>query len=486
MLIHVCILSLISLSISFTPELSFPKEDNLFIFSELTIDEGMKVFESLFIFFDSEWCGGCQSHKSKYKEIAKTFTNYSSNHDVIFGVIDTGTYMNINTRFGIAYYSKIIFVYRGKNTGIYNGNFDSMSMNLHVLEKKSNPSETLVTKKKIDSKRFNYNEVVVYFGNDSQDIQAIIQILFDYSFIQFVTCNCENDEDVMFFYKVTKPKTMVIFTTYGEMRYELVLDSNTKQSQIRQFIFNNAYPLIMQYSVRVWNMIFGDKNSGIFLIKTNNSSHMEENEKLTEQYTSLASEFKGKIFFVNVESFFDEAKEHFSARYNITESHLPIILIYDPIADDISTLSNSNDYDSMKLEIQTAINKNPTKSLYDMLEPEAKSNVHYLDTESFERIVYNPELDVLVNFFDLNSKESKKVVPVYERLASSVVHVPKIVIANIDNTLNPIPNILISSYPTFIFYPAGNIRKSLQLNRENISYENFIDFLEKNTHYKIK
>lgn len=103
-----------------------------------------------------------------------------------------------------------------------------------------------------------------------------------------------------------------------------------------------------------------------------------------------------------------------------------------------------------------------------------------LTDSNFDSIVYNENLDVLVEFYAPWCGHCQQLAPAYKKLASDLKNYKNsVIIAKIDGTKNNIKEISIQGYPTIYLFPKNNKKNPIEYNG-NRSLEDFKAFLKNN------
>jgi protein disulfide-isomerase A1 len=86
--------------------------------------------------------------------------------------------------------------------------------------------------------------------------------------------------------------------------------------------------------------------------------------------------------------------------------------------------------------------------------------------KTFKEIVLDSDSDVLVKFYAPWCGHCKKLVPIWEQVATELKDIPNLVIADFDATANEVEGLDIKGYPTLKFYPAGKKNAPIDFDGE--------------------
>ena len=99
--------------------------------------------------------------------------------------------------------------------------------------------------------------------------------------------------DIQAKYRGTETKSL--FTMIRKFEEPIVhLTGNYNLNDLRIFIKEKRYPLIMEFQEKYTKRVFGDKNPTMFLVLTNDQL---QRGSATKEFTQAALRLKGKILF---------------------------------------------------------------------------------------------------------------------------------------------------------------------------------------------
>jgi len=250
----------------------------------------------LFIYpllLDAPWCGHCKALAPEYAKAATQLDDEKS--EVLLAKIDATIENELAGKFEIRGYPTIKFFRNGKPME-YNGGRSSEDILKWLKKKTGPPAKTLTTADEATEFKSSANVVVVGLFSDAESVAAKA----------FLEVAAENDEhpfaiahDSSVWSALGSDKEgVVLLKSFDEGRNEF--EGEVSSESLKKFIASNALPLVVEFSHETAQKIFGGE------IKAHNllflSKKSPEYDGLVKEFTSVASEFKGKVLFVTIDT----------------------------------------------------------------------------------------------------------------------------------------------------------------------------------------
>lgn len=466
------LISLICYSYSYQP--SFPKENNVLVLTEQTIDEAIASFPYLIIKFYAPWCPHCQELAPEYASAAGS--EEIKQLGVTFAEVDVEFHSQLADKFDVTGYPTLILFEKGKKKMNYDGGRDKNTIILWFNKNLVSPLEPLKAIQDIKRYEDSKKVTIVYFGNNKDDINVLNSYSLEDNEREYGHCT---DKNLMKKYNI-EDGTLVLFKPFDERKEYL---KDITKDNIKKLIHDNENPLIVDLEKGVLHSIYGGADS-LFIFRKS------PNELFDEQIKKIAYKFKGKIQFVLTEA------------NGEIEAHVLDYLDYNTTIDDLSTkiilLEHKRDANKWVFD-KPFSEENLSKFIQDWLDgkyiapikseeipPEQKGPIYKLVQKSFEPDAIFNDLDVLVKFYSPYCGHCKKLAPTYEQLAIKyAAQKDKIRIAEFDMSMNDFTLFDINGYPTIILFKADDKTKPLIYEGDR-SLEDLVKFVETYSSHELK
>lgn len=196
-------------------------------------------------------------------------------------------------------------------------------------------------------------------------------------------------------------------------------------------------------------------------------------QRLGPEYEKLADAFAGKKDKVIIAKVDGDKNRDLANRINLRG--FPTIKYFPPYSE------TGIDYENDRTAEALAAFVTQQSSVQGNIEPPAESQVVELTAKTFDEVVMDPKLDVLVEFYAPWCGFCKRLAPIYEQVAQVFERDPECVVARID--VNDPSNesikqrFQVSSYPTLTFFPAGSDDKWPRPYLKERTLEDFVSFM---------
>lgn len=206
---------------------------------------------------------------------------------------------------------------------------------------------------------------------------------------------------------------------------------------------------------------------------------------MEEQLAVVAKDLKGKILF-SVSDTKDGIQKRLAEYVGVPEEKMPLIMIVAPGPEGINKYMFGGAIDLLSTSsvgefIQEFTDGKLKKYMKSEDAPATNdAPVKVVVATTFSEIVFNPENDVLIEFYAPWCGHCKKLEPIWTELAEKVKDIKGITIAKMDATANEVGGVDIKGFPTLKFYARG-MKHEAQTVEVDRTLEGLTGFLEKNS-----
>ena len=449
---------------------NFPIDNETLILTDSSIKKAINQFENLVIFFSAPWCYHCKSFEPEYHKAAKILKQ----ENIYLALIDSSSNNESVKNYQINGFPTILFFKKGTPYEFQLAR--SQKELINWARKKSGIFlQLLDTKNDLENFKSNNDICLVYFGNIEEEIKRFTEasklieeypfgIVKDQKLIKKYSCN----------------NTIKLYKHFDEKELEL---KNFNIKKILDFIKENALPKVMVFNDKSVQYIFQKKNPALILYEKNDTERWNYYGNII---TQVSQKIKGKMVLVMT-----DIKEGIASKLaeyvGITKKDLPLVSILDTrnefkkynmkgeiTVDNI--LKFIDDWEQNKLKRSLKSEKEPITN---------NEDIFIVVGKSYEKEIINNDKDVMVVFYAPWCHHCKEFLPKYEEIAKILKGNNKLLLAKIDGSSNEVENVLISGFPTILFYPGNKKHeKPIQYNGKRTA-EDIIRFIKRNAFNKI-
>ena len=460
---------LITLSINFSQITEIPLDEGVLVLKESNFDIARKRFDYLLVEFYAPWCGHCKTLAPEYAKAAQKLLQEDSS--VHLAKVDATTEPALSDRFSITGYPSIkLFTSTNPDTVIeYNGGRTADEI-MEWLKRRTGPVSIEIFEINDLEKFISDNDiVVVYFGGSNQNkYKSYVSIASEFDDVTFLHTN---QPKILEKYDIKHEGKVLIFKNFDDGKIEL--HDTWTEFELRQFIKNNQFPVLIKFDDKGAQKIFTDELNVLFLIKNDD----ELGQKAEKALKNVADSIKDKIT-ISVANIQDLMGARLAEFLEIAEEQLPLLRILDTrqkkfVFDGAITSENI-------VKFVQDFTKNLLKPHFKSEDIPEENNgpVKIVVGKTFKDIVLNENNDVLVEFYAPWCGHCKNLAPIYENVAKRMAYIKNLVIAKIDATANDVEGIEIESFPIIIFYQKGNKQNPIHFDGDR-DEDAIIDFLKK-------
>jgi protein disulfide-isomerase A1 len=467
-------LNLFLLLIYVNSELNLPKDKDVLILTDLTFDSAINNYEYLMVFFYAPWCIRCNKFHPEYDKAASILKN----ENLFLAKVDATVEKKLDKKFEITGFPVLKLFIKGKPVE-YNGERNHEDL-IKWIRKKTNgiAIEELNSEEDLDIFKQSSDAVLVYYGEDENDIKICTKIARKYDEIPF---GIIKDKTLREKYANNVNK-IILYKNFDEKKNELNI---IKEKEIEKFINKYSTPKLMTLNKKAVNFIFEKKIPGIIL-------YANEKSKKWTHYKNLMLNISQKINY-KYKVIITDIKEGLAAKnaeiMSIKEKDLPTLRIADTSGDYLKKYKMDeelNEENILKF-ITNWENKKINSYIRSSEEPETNDgDVKIIVGKTFQKEVIDNEKDVMILFYSPLCyhlhENCKELLQNYPEVAKKLKKLnPNLIMAKIDAIENEVESIQISSFPKVKFFPGKKKNKApIDYDGDN-SIDDIIKFIKENS-----
>nr|AMM62661.1 conotoxin-specific protein disulfide isomerase variant 4 [Conus bullatus] len=424
------------------------QDEKVYVLKATNFDNFIKENEFVLVEFYAPWCGHCKSLALVYSETAGKLMEEGSN--IKLAKVDATVEKDLAGKFNVTSYPTIKFFISGEPMEYTGGRQTSNFINW-LKKKTGSPAKDVKTSE--EAKTFIDSDEVIVMGffKDQEDegAAAFKKIAAE---IEDIAFGITSEESVFKEHKMKKDG-VVLFKKFDEGRSDFSGDFG--EAAMSKFVKDNRLPLVNEFSQEIAKTLFtGDVQSYLMLF-----IKKEEAKDTLDTFKAVASEFKGKVLFIYLDTAKEE-NEHIMGFFGLKAADAPAMrLIY--LDEDLAKYkpeSDSLDKSTMTKFVQDFLDGKLKTYLKSEEVPEdwdAKP-VKVLVSKNFKEVAMDKSKAVFVEFYAPWCGHCKELAPIWDQLGEKFKDSKDIIIAKMDSTANELEEVEIMSFPTLKYFPKGS------------------------------
>jgi len=364
-----------------------------------------------------------------------------------------------------------VVIFREGYHRLYYGQRTGYSMYTFLQDLLTNDPVKVLSHKN-DKKQFTSSESVKVVGYFSKEKTQSIEV-FKQAAKQF--------QGEILFAIVHEPKLAKSFKLKSDE--EIIILKPGERQIHSQSIFSNRDDLIKwieQNKKPLWavltfnNLYYVWQNSRRTFVAFVKNVEEHGSKTILSTFRSLAKQYgsQNHISFVIVDT---TQYKDFTQGLGIKDEDIPIFAIFDPYNRKEYFFPKEKYPMNMKHSKHWIENfiSNKLGTSEDLLE-----DIIHLTEDNFDKIVYDPNIDVLVEFYDAACMNCISLTPVYQKLSSIFTQLlPSVVLASFDAQTIPVPEKFQSRQHPLFFFPAKDKNNAIPLPGPHEDPLKLVDFI---------
>jgi protein disulfide-isomerase A1 len=248
----------------------------------------------------------------------------------------------------------------------------------------------------------------------------------------------------------------------GEARETVAFEGTITAEPLKAFITAEKMPLTIEFSQTSSSKIF---NSGIAkqIIFWASAADLSAESTSFAALRSVAKAFKGKLVFVTANNE-GESHEPITNYFGLKGANSPSIVgFFMEKNQKFGFPSEEVTVETLTSFAQSIVDGTAQATYKSAAIPDEPTDegVTVVVGKNFDSIVMDPTKDVLLEVYAPWCGHCKKLDPIYKKLAKRFASIESVVIAKMDGTENEHPLAEAKGYPTLLFFPAVESKRSI-------------------------
>ncbi|XP_051829776.1 protein disulfide-isomerase-like, partial [Antechinus flavipes] len=453
-------------------------DDNVLILKTSNFNEVLATCDYLLVDFYAPWCKPCRDLIPEFSKAAEQLKAENSN--IRLAKVDATEEHDLAEQFNIRVFPTIKLFKNGDASFSkdYTNGREANDI-VQWMKKRIQPAVILLEDAAAAESLMVSNEVFVLgIFKDAQSSNA--KNFSDAAeYFDNIPFGMTFNEDFFTQYQLDKD-AIILFKKFDEGRIDF--DEEITKMSIVHFVNNHQLPLVIEFSEETAPKIFaGEVKTHLLLFLPKNTLDFENK---MDQFKKAAESFKEKILFIVIDTnnndnmgilnFFALSQEDCPTMRLISmESEM---IKYKPESEELTTetveefcrqyLEGKFNFHLISQDVPDDWDKGPVKVLVG---------------KNFDTVAFDPQTNVFVNFYAPWCMQCKKLDPIWEKLGEAYKDHENIIIAKMDSSVNEVDSVVVHSFPTQKYFPAGIGRKIIEYHGVR-TLEGFKNFLENGGH----
>ncbi|CAD7697735.1 unnamed protein product [Ostreobium quekettii] len=254
--------------------------------------------------------------------------------------------------------------------------------------------------------------------------------------------------------KDTAPSVVVIKNFDGEEREVVLFEGDFTVEKLEEFVMSEKLPLVIPFIDKNQDKIF---DSGIDrqCLVVANAEDLAADSEVLKAVKAVAAVHKGKVVFVSVDAASDSADSVLNF-FGLDKESLPQVVAFQLSGSKKYKLSDKVTEEKLAAFVAGVLDGTvePDYKSEDIPEDDMDDGVQIVVGKTFDKIVCDPEKDVLLEVYAPWCGHCKALAPVYAKLAKRFAKIDSVVVAKMDGTANEHKEVEVEGFPTILFFPA--------------------------------
>lgn len=450
------------------------EEEEVGVLTSKNFDSFIAEHKYVFVKFYAPWCGHCKSMAPGYSNVAKRMKEEENGVPIV--KVDATVETELAKRFEVQGFPTLKFFINGKPID-YKGAREEEDI-FNWIQKKTGPSAILLNLSEIEKIEAENVSVIFILPSENQaSLEDFNTLAASYEKIRFFYTH---DESLKERYAADKEYVFVVYRNFDDGRKILMNSESPSLADMKTFVDSFRFPLIMDFDQEAAERIFGEEQSVAFFFSDNVQESL-----LVEHFKKVAEEYKKDLIF-SISKISVDLGAKLCEFLGVTAENKDQVRLIRFVGGNLQKFKcPNNSIEELKNCVEDFKNNKLTPYFKSEQAPaENNDAVKVVVGDTFQKIVLDSDVHVLVEAYAPWCGHCKKLAPIYEELAKKIAILKDILIVKMDASANEHPSIEVKGFPTIKFFKKGSKDTPIDFEGER-TLEGFLSFLTTQTGMKL-
>uniref|UniRef100_A0A4X2LM99 protein disulfide-isomerase n=1 Tax=Vombatus ursinus TaxID=29139 RepID=A0A4X2LM99_VOMUR len=469
---------LLSLALAVSTEVADPpktekEEDHVLVLNSSNFNETLAAHDYLLVDFYAPWCIPCQKLLPEFAKAAEQLKSESSK--IRLAKVDGAEEDDLVYQFKIRTFPTIKLFMHGDASfpKDYTDGREAKDI-VEWIKKRIQPAVIILEDAAAIKSLMDSNEVFVLgFFNDahSTNVKTFTAAA---EYLDNIPFGITYSTDLFSEYQLDKDG-IILFKKSDESRNNF--DGEITKVNIVKFVKSQRLPLVIEFTEQTASTIFaGHWKIHLLLFLPKSSPDFEDK---INNFKKAAESFREKILFIIID--IDRSDNKNTLNYfDLKEEECPTMRLISMGSDMTKHKPDSDELTPEKIKefceqfLEGKFNSHPVSQ--NVPDDWDKDPVKVLVAKNFEKVAFDENTNVFVNFYAPWCPQCRKLAPIWDKLGEAYKDNKNIIIAKIDSSINEVESVIVHSFPTLKYFPAGHNPKIIEYHgaRTLESFKNFL------------
>ncbi|XP_024539858.1 protein disulfide isomerase-like 1-5 isoform X1 [Selaginella moellendorffii] len=445
--------------------------------ADLTDESAPRVISSreyVLLLGYASWCSRSAALLPEFAAAALDLAGYGDgNGGILFAKIDAIANPKTAKLYNIKGFPTVLFLVNGSVQQAYTGGDSKEEIIDWVRKKTGSPASTVVSTK--DAENFLANSSVIVAGFfdkfEGDDYKSFIEAAKQEVGTPFIQTNSLNVAQT-FHSSIRKPP--MVWIQKNEPEFYVPFDGTFSAQNLLDFVELNKFPVV----VRMTSKNAARINSSPLKLQVLLFANEIDVKTVLPLFEEAAMAFKGKLIFLVVENSDMDFAMPFLSMYGV-QPEKPVIVAFNYDNGQKFLLEEDINLQNILAFCQNLLSGDLTQHYKsEPIPSKDEGDLRIVVGKTFEKIVLDDSKDVFLQITSPWCGMCETANKTVAKLGTFFKGIPSLVIAQIDTSSNEHPKLEVTTYPAFLFYPAGHKNQPITAHAKT-NLKGLVQFVKK-------